>query len=173
MNKLTFRKTLMKDIDKVMEIYNDARAFMRENGNPKQWEGGHPAKNMILEDIEIGRNYVCECDGEIAAVFMFETKPDESYEKIYDGNWKNTKPYGVIHRIAVSKNMHGKGLAKACFDFCKSECIKNGVTNLKIDTHEDNLPMQKALLKYGFSYCGIVYIYGVLKRMAYQFVISD
>ena len=173
MGNLIFRKTKLNDIDIVMKIYDDARQFMRENDNPEQWEGGHPKRSMILEDIEIGRNYVCECDNEIAAVFMFEMLPDESYDKIYEGSWKNDGAYGVIHRIAVSKNMHGKGIAKACFDFCKNECISQKIKNLKIDTHEDNLPMQKALLKYGFSYCGIVYIYGVLKRMAYQFVIED
>ena len=172
MSNLIFRKTKHEDIEEVMKIYDDARQFMRENGNPDQWEGGHPKKSMIIEDIEIGRNYVCEYDGKLAAVFMFETKPDESYINIHEGSWKNDEQYGVIHRIAVSKDMHGKGIARACFDFCKNECISQGIKNLKIDTHKDNIPMQKALLKYGFSYCGIVYIYGVLKRMAYQFVIE-
>ena len=41
---------------------------------------------------------------------------------------------------------HGKGVAGAVFDYCYSLC-----KNIRIDTHRDNLPMQKALEKNGFE----------------------
>lgn len=171
MNEITFRKTQISDKKKVMQIYRDAREYMIKNGNSEQWSDGHPKEELIDSDIASGIGYVCEYNGEIAAVFMLDLNGDESYDKIYDGKWLNGEPYGVIHRIAVSDNMHGKGIAKACFDFCGEECKKRGIRNLKIDTHKDNFPMQKALSKYGFVHCGTVYIYGILERMAYQYEI--
>ena len=172
MNKFIFRQIKKEDKDTVTKIYNDARCFMADSGNPEQWADGYPDECLICEDIEKERGYVCEFDGKIAAVFMFVTEDDESYRKIYDGSWKNDEPYGVIHRIAVSKEMHGKGIAKECFDFCRNECIKQGIYNLKIDTYKDNIPMQKTLAKYGFEYCGTVYIDDKLERMAYQYIIN-
>ena len=172
MDNLTFRRTKFDDVKSVMQIYDDGRDFMIENGNPTQWENGYPSEDLIRDDIEKGQSYVCEFDGEIIAVFMFIIGDDESYQKIHNGSWLNNEPHGVIHRIAVSKNMHDKGIAKCCFDFCKNECLKNNIRNIKIDTYKDNIPMQKALAKYGFSKCGTVYIWDVLERIGYQYVIE-
>lgn len=173
MNNFVFRKTKINDKNAVMKIYNDARVFMAENGNPHQWDNGYPQESLISDDIEKGKSYICELNGKIAAVFMFAVEDDINYRKIYDGSWKNNESYGVIHRIAVSKDMHGKGTAKACFDFCKKECVKKGIKNMRIDTYKDNVPMQKTLMKYGFAQCGTVYIEGRLKRMAYHYVIKN
>jgi RimJ/RimL family protein N-acetyltransferase len=40
--------------------------------------------------------------------------------------------------------------------------------NLKIDTHRDNIPMQKVLKRNGFSECGIIYIENGDERIAFQ-----
>jgi hypothetical protein len=54
-------------------------------------------------------------------------------------------------------------LPSFCFDFALSQC-----KNVKIDTHRDNIPMQRALEKKGFSYCGIIHIANGDERIAYQ-----
>ncbi len=100
---------------------------------------------------------------EIFGVFVYFFGVDKTYLEIYDGEWRNELPYGVIHRIAVAENAHGKGVARACFDFAYSRC-----KNLKIDTHRDNVPMQRALLKCGFEYCGIIYLESGDERLAFQ-----
>ena len=67
----------------------------------------------------------------------------------------------MIHRIAVK--YHGRGIA----DFCFNECFKQ-FPIIRIDTHEDNIPMQRCLSKNGFEYCGIIYLANGSKRLAYQ-----
>ena len=32
------------------------------------------------------------------------------------------------------------------------------IDNIRIDTHRDNKPMRHLLEKYGFTYCGIIYL---------------
>ena len=66
-----------------------------------------------------------------------------------------------MHRIAVLR--HGKGVV----DFCINECFKV-FPNLKIDTHRDNIPMQKVLKRNGFCYCGIIYLESGDERLAFQ-----
>ena len=157
---MIIRKTTRADIGAIDKIYRDAKIFMRENGNPTQWRGEYPNALDATEDIDNG-GYVCEDDGEIVAVFYFHIGNDKTYDVIYDGKWLNDEPYAVIHRIAVAKR--GRGIAAFCFD----ECYKM-FPNLKIDTHKDNIAMQRALEKSGFEYCGIIHLENGEERIAFQ-----
>ena len=160
---MEIRKSTINDLPIIMQIYNDARSFMRENGNLNQWSGNYPSESQIQSDIAEEHSYVCVEDDRILAVFYYNEGPDPTYLKIYEGFWQNDLPYGVIHRIAVAADAHGRGIAKFCFDYCYALC-----QNLKIDTHRDNLPMQNALLKNGFLPCGIIYLASGDERLAYQ-----
>ena len=158
---MLIRKTEEADLLAVGEIYENAKRFMAQNGNPTQWREGGPDLESARTDMENGVGYVLEDGGEILAVFMFSEGPDKTYEKIYEGERKNDLPYAVIHRIAVKEQ--GRGL----IDYCINECFKI-CPNRKIDTHRNNIPMQKALAKRGFEYCGIIYLEGGDERLAYQ-----
>ena len=159
---MRIRPATAADIDAAAKIYENARAFMKESGNPNQWSGGYPNEKDVEMGINNGTSYVCEDCGEIVATFYFERNADDpTYRTIYEGSWKNDKPYAVIHRIAVK--YHGRGIA----DFCFKECYKL-LPNIKIDTHEDNIPMQKCLLRNGFEYCGVIYLANGDRRIAYQ-----
>ena len=93
--------------------------------------------------------------------FVFFIGEEPTYNKIYNGKWLNTAAYGVIHRIAVTE--HNKGLATFCIKWCL-----NNFHNIKIDTHDNNIPMQKTILKNGFKYCGIIRKTDGTRRLAYQ-----
>ena len=159
---MIIRPAILADVKACDEIYKAARQFMRESGNPNQWSGEYPNGDDVIDGINRGTSYVCEDDGEVVATFHFDLNADEEdYHEIYEGEWKNDLPYAVIHRIAVK--YHGRGI----IDFCFNECFKMQ-SNLRIDTHEDNIPMRKCLSRCGFEYCGVVYLKGVGKRLAYQ-----
>ena len=145
------RKTLDTDIPAVMAIYDAARAFMRAHGNATQWPEGTPSAEQLAADIAAGGSYVCEVDGRVVATFAFLPGPDECYDIIEDGQWRSDTPYAVLHRVASDGTVHG--IAAAMFAFAK-ECADH----LRIDTHEDNLPMQGAIAKAGFERVGIVYV---------------
>lgn len=150
-----------KDIPLIMDIYEKGRAFMRLTGNMYQWNGGYPSEEVVSKDIEGKNLYLCIDEGEPAAVFALLDGPDKTYNIIKDGKWLSSAPYGVIHRIVVLK--HGRGIAKACFDFGMKK-----YANIRIDTHKDNLPMRRALEKNGFSQCGIIFLENGEERIAFQ-----
>ena len=158
---MIIRKTNHEDIDDVMKIYASAREFMRGCGNRNQWGTNHPSRDLIESDIESGNGFVVVENGEIVGAFFFKIGVDPTYVKIYDGEWINNDKYGVIHRIAVK--YQGRDIAGLVYNHCF-----NLINNIKIDTHRDNIPMQKSLLKNGFKYCGVIYLESGDERIAYQ-----
>ena len=158
---MDIRNARLDELDEIMDIYEKARLFMSENGNPTQWGDGYPPRELVVDDIEKKHLFVCEDDGEIAAVFYFAVGNDPTYEKIYEGDWLNDNEYAAIHRVAVAKQ--GRGVIARCFEYCLGICL-----DLKIDTHKNNIPMQKALAKNGFSLCGKIYLDNGEERIAYQ-----
>ncbi len=151
-----------KDLEEIMTIYDNARKFMAANGNPTQW-ANHPTRDLIVTDIAAHRLYVLVDDlNVILGVFAFIEGPDSTYSKIYDGKWLNDRPYWVIHRLA--SNLKAHGVFKAISDWCLTKA-----TDIRIDTHRDNIPMQKALYKYGYSYCGVIHLDNGDPRIAFQF----
>ena len=157
------RNATLLDLDEILVIYERARAFMAENGNPNQWKKVHPPKDSLIENIAEQKLYVLTTDDIIDGVFFFDKGPDPTYNYI-EGEWLNDKPYSVIHRIASSGRV--KGVLKTCVDYCLTLC-----DNIKMDTHADNIIMQSALKKLGFVHCGTIYVpdYGPMK--AYQLVV--
>lgn len=158
---MEIRKANLTDLPQVMKIYADARAYMRDHGNATQWAGGYPSEGRIREDIMAGESYLCVDSGEILGVFCFFAHNDPTYDTIYQGSWLNGEPYGVIHRIAVAE--HRRGVASFCYEYALMQC-----PNLRIDTHRDNVPMQKSLEKNGFTRCGIIYLENGDPRVAFH-----
>lgn len=153
-------KATLSQLPDILKIYQKAREFMIQSGNPTQWGTNYPPDEMIRQDILDAKSYVNLKDGNIQAVFYFAVEEDPTYGYI-DGAWLNSEPYGVIHRIAVGES--GRGVAAECFRFAMERC-----ENLRIDTHEDNIPMQQCLAKNGFTRCGIIYLEDGDPRIAYQ-----
>ena len=158
---MIIRNANIKELNEIKEIYNKAKSFMDNSGNAGQWINNYPQKNLLEEDINNNRLFVCLDSDKIVAVFCFFIGIEPTYNKIYDGEWLNNEQYGIIHRIAVAE--HQKGIASFCIKWCL-----NKFHNIKIDTHKNNIPMQKTILKNGFKYCGIIKKPDGTERLAYQ-----
>ena len=158
---MRIRKTKPDELDTVMALYDVAREYMSSQGNPNQWINGYPWRDLIAREIDEGNSYVCEDNGEIAAVFSLLFGEEPEYQTIYDGAWLNDRPYATLHRICVGR--HGGGIAAYCLQWCLEQS-----GNLRVDTHRDNRPMRTLLERNGFQHCGrIVLSYGD-DRLAYQ-----
>ena len=103
---INIRHTENNDLTDVMRIYEYARAQMKINGNPNQWRDTYPPEALIIDDIKNKNSYVIEKDGVICGVFAFIIGDDPTYQRI-EGQWKNTAPYGAIHRVASNGMMRG------------------------------------------------------------------
>lgn len=59
---MEIRNTLPEDMDRVMFIFEQARQFMRLNGNLHQWTGGYPSEEVLEADISSNSSFVCVDD---------------------------------------------------------------------------------------------------------------
>jgi len=149
-----------EDLPELLSIYANARSFMRASGNLTQWTDDYPGTELLLSDMGKNALYVLEKNGEILCVFALFDGEDPTYLHI-DGAWMSNEPYLTIHRIASS----GKESRIADRVFAWAY---NRLPNLRIDTHEDNYPMQRCLARNGFVYCGVIYLENGDPRRAYQ-----
>ncbi len=154
------RPAVPADLSALLPLYDDARAFMAAHGNPTQWQHS-PTKEMLEKDIAHGDLYVIEENGRIEGVFACILGEDPTYQVIEEGAWLDASPYATLHRVAAAKGCHG--VFQRAVAFAAGKC-----PHLRVDTHRDNLPMQHAILKQGFRYCGVIYIADGSPRLAYE-----
>lgn len=157
------RRARMTELNRILEIYAYARSFMASTGNPNQWGSAHPPAEQLVLDIQNGCLFVVVEESVIHGVFYFYIGEDSTYKVIHKGAWNHEKPYGTIHRIAGDGS---GGILKAAVTYCKTQ-----IDYLRIDTHEDNRVMQRAVEKQGFTYCGIIYISDGSPRLAYDLLV--
>ena len=157
------RNAQIKDLPEILRIYETAREFMRNHNNPTQWAGKYPDYETLVDDIEKQQLYVIESGdgGKICGCFALIGGIDETYIKIYEGEWKNDSPYGAVHRVASDGTE--KGILSKCVEFARKY-----YSHLRVDTHKDNIPMQGAIISCGFEYCGIIYLQNGDPRLAYE-----
>ena len=164
---MEFRKSVKSDIPEIMGIIKQAQDYFKEK-NIDQWQNGYPNEEVINNDIENEESYVMIKDDKIVATTVISFKEESCYENIIDGKWLTSGDYGVIHRIAVGKTYKGLGLSHKIIKYAEKICLEKGVPSIKVDTHEDNIPMQSLLKKNGFEYCGVVYLEDGGKRVAFE-----
>lgn len=158
---MEIKQAEMAQLPLILPIYDTARLFMQNHGNPTQWANGYPWADMIEDDIRDHRFYLCMQEGMIAGVFTFFIGEEPTYLHMDEGAWLNEKPYGVIHRLASSGLVHGVG--NRVVSWCFAQC-----GNLKADTHRDNTVMRHMLTNNGFVQTGIITVEDNTSRIAYQ-----
>ncbi len=158
---LQIRKAVLEDIDTIMQIYRKAQDFMIESGNPDQWGHSYPQEKMIRKDIEAGICHLIIDDEGVQGVFVLCTGEESTYRVIENGSWLNDEPYITIHRIAGAGKAHG--IFSCAADYCKQ--ISD---NVRIDTHRNNLIMQRQIERNGFVKCGTIYVEDGSPRIAYH-----
>lgn len=162
-------KAKKRDLNYIRKIYDKASEFLKKN-KVNQWQNGYPNNEIIEKDFENGNLYVLKNDNDIVGAMAFLKEEEPTYKKIYDGNWLTNNIYYTIHRISVLNK--GQGLSKYFFEYAINQCKNDSIKSLRIDTHKDNLVMQRALTKMGFEYCGIIYLKDGDKRIAFERLID-
>lgn len=163
---LHIRQATHDDIERLMEIFENAKSIMRSSGNIHQWNGNYPTTGTVRKDIDSGHCFVLSDEEDIIGTMALIPGPDPTYQTI-EGQWNDDEPYYVIHRIAASAP--GRNIAVTFLDKAFEYISGLGCHAIRIDTHRDNCIMKHVLTKYGFNLCGVIYLEDGAPRDAYQF----
>ncbi len=164
------------DIPDVIMIAESAKELLKSSGID-QWQEGYPNEASFRADIERGEAFVLTVSGKVSAFFSLCSGPDAAYADITDGKWSDDLPYLALHRIAVSAEYRGCGLADLIISSAENLAKEKGIKRLRGDTHKKNKAMQRLLARNGFRYRGNVLIRAGEghdpRRMAYEKRIKD
>ena len=156
------RKAEPNDQETIWEILQQA-ILRRKNDGSSQWQDGYPNSDTVRTDIENKFGYLLEIDGETAAYSALIFNNEPAYENI-EGKWLSDDDFFVVHRVAVSDQFLGKGIATKLFLEIENFAEQKQVFSIKVDTNFDNLAMLKILKKLNYTYCGEVYFRGSARK---------
>ncbi|MFW5889285.1 MAG: GNAT family N-acetyltransferase [Bacillota bacterium] len=157
------RKAYENELNDILKIANKTKKNMLNN-NLKQWIGNYPNLEVFINDLKLKGLYVYLNDSKIVASISILEENDIPYKAI---KWY-THDSLVIHRILVDPIYQHKGIGKALFRKAIELSKKGNYKSLKVDTHPDNIKMQKLIKSMGFKYVGYL---ESINRLAYELIV--
>lgn len=158
------RLAINEEIQAISELAKIVRTDMWNKGL-EQWTGNYPAYENFYQDYTNKGLYVLVKDGLIIGSVSIFVENEVAYHEVV---WEKDKSL-VLHRIIVDPAKQGQGYGKRLIEFALSMAKQGGFGSVKIDTHPDNLKMQKLLKSMNFSYRGYL---SSINRLAFEKVVE-
>ena len=157
MSLIFTRRAQNLDVDKIVQILDDAIAFLKKSGS-SQWQNGYPNRKTVEEDIKNKVAWVLTVDNEVAGYAAVVIGNEPTYADI-EGKWKNNvDTYATIHRIAVSSKFRGMHLSQFFLSNIISLTYAQGIHNFRIDTSRKNKIVQHIAVSHNFIERGIIQV---------------
>ncbi|HEY2581853.1 MAG TPA: GNAT family N-acetyltransferase [Mucilaginibacter sp.] len=147
---MLIRLAKLNDIPKIIQLIAEVVPAMNASGN-FQWDSTYPNKQVFENDIALKQLWVAEADGVIAGIAAITTDQEPEYAGV---GWDITEQAIVTHRLAVSPQYRGKGIAGALLLQAEQEAINRGINKLRIDTNTNNDATQRLFPKLGYKFAG-------------------
>jgi ribosomal protein S18 acetylase RimI-like enzyme len=146
-------KMVIKDIDSIMTLINEAVSDMQRNGID-QWDEIYPDKKVITDDIVANSLYGIRTEGNIAGIMALNEYQPQEYQSMH---WDDSNGHAlIVHRLCIHPRFQGRGLAKLLMQFAETYAEENNYTSIRLDAFIDN---KKALGLYSslkYNRIGIV-----------------
>lgn len=175
-NSIEIKLVPINDMPDILNITEQAKKLLKKNGS-QQWQQGYPNEECYIEYIKKEQLYGIYENNKLVAFGAYLIGIDNNYIEI-QGKWSipvNDKDMS-IHTIAVSENHHGKKYGQKILEYGIEYARQKGCISVKVDTHKNNIPMQKIIEKTGFIYKGIIKIIRDKlenERLAYEYIINN
>lgn len=147
---MVIRQATLNDISAIMELVKAVVPLMNAAGN-WQWDDTYPNPAVFEKDISLNQLWLAELAGAIAGIAAITTDQDAEYAQV---GWDLHETAIVTHRLAVSPDHQGKGIALALMEQAEKVAINRHISVLRVDTNSRNEATQKLFPKLGYSYAG-------------------
>lgn len=151
MNKITYVKAEMKNLNEIMEVYKKGILVMEAQGI-HQWDELYPCLDVLKEDVEKNQLTVGIINGRVAAVFVLNQDMDEQYQ---NGSWRDdTGDYLVIHRICVNPDYQKQGIGTETIRYIERISKESGKNSIRLDAFSQNPFSLRMYAKLGYEITG-------------------
>ncbi|HTD97864.1 MAG TPA: GNAT family N-acetyltransferase [Mucilaginibacter sp.] len=147
---MIIRLATLNDIPQIMLLIAEIVPDMRAQGN-FQWDSTYPNAQVFENDIALGQLWVADADGAIAGITAITT---DQYPEYADVGMDLNETAIVTHRLAVSNNYRGQGIAAKLLQQAEQVAIDRGIKTLRIDTNSNNKATRQLFPKMGYEFAG-------------------
>lgn len=158
MSEYSFRLAKAEEVNAIWEILQEAIDRRKADGSV-QWQDGYPNLQVVAKDIERDAGYVLVDGDRLVGYCALFIDDEPAYDDI-QGNWLTDGSFVVFHRVAVSKDYVGKGVAQQLLLHIESFARNRKTPSLRADTNFDNAAMLRIFEKLNYKYCGEVVFRG-------------
>lgn len=145
-----------EELEAILELTRACGRHMRENGID-QWDENYPDLNSLKRDIETNTLFAFRENDAIVGIVVLNESQDPEYGEI---NWSTRQSDRniVVHRLAVSPDHQGKGIARKIMDFAEEWAKENDYDAIRLDTFSQNPRNQRFYKNRGYTELGSVYL---------------
>ena len=147
---MIIRLATLNDIPQIMLLIAEIVPAMRAQGN-FQWDSTYPNAEVFENDIALGQLWVADVDGDIAGISAITTDQYPEYASV---GLDLSETAIVTHRLAVSNNYRGQGIAAKLLQQAEQVAIDRGIKTLRIDTNSNNKATRQLFPKMGYEFAG-------------------
>jgi ribosomal protein S18 acetylase RimI-like enzyme len=169
---MTIRLATLQDIEPITQLVARVVPIMQATGN-LQWDDNYPNAEIFTADVHNSQLWVADIEGTIAGVIAIVNAQEAEYAQV--PGWDINEPAIVAHRLAVSPDFQGKGIAAALLRQCEEVARQQNVPLIRLDTNTVNRPMQNLFLKLGYNLGGEITLHKKpgLKFMAFEMRLNN
>ncbi len=136
-------RALQGDLDRVLEILEEASRWLSAKGFETQWLPGPAFRQTIRDNIDRGEVYVVkDVKGTVGTITLQWS--DKKF-------WGDVPPAaGYIHKLAITRSHAGQRLGLRLLDWAEAKARAEGKSYLRLDCLANNKTIREYYEKAGF-----------------------
>lgn len=145
-----------EELDDILALTRACGKHMRENGID-QWDENYPDRASLERDIETNTLFAYRENDAVLGIVVLNETQDPEYCDIQWSTAESDRNI-VVHRLAVSPEHQGKGIARKIMDFAEEWAKENKYDAIRLDTFSQNPRNQRFYKNRGYTELGSVYL---------------
>ena len=150
----------IEEYDSIIAFYDDVIVRTPDVRKYARWQKGkHPTADGIRAYIEEGSMYLYKENDAIVGAMAVTMYQGEDYHAIEWSQQVKDNEAAVIHILAVSPDVQGKGIGSEMIREAIRLAQTNGMKAIRLDALASNTPAHKIYKALGFEYRGLQHLY--------------
>jgi len=151
--RIIVEQAIASDVNEVVEIIEDAGAWLCSKGITYQWPSTRPKNFRVATEgaIRNGQVYVARIQpsGSVVGTLRFEWTDPYAWPQDPDSA-------AYVRSIAIRNNVRGHGIGETLLKWAEDHARKKGRTYLRLHCCADNTRLCRYYEEMGFVFCGQV-----------------